>query len=82
MMRDPFSGIGKPEPLRYGIAGGWSRRLTDEHRLVYRVQDDVLLLLQAPYRYTKVTSSDRGLSGTIIYATDEETRAKLLELVG
>lgn len=53
MLREPFSGIGKPEPLKYGIAGAWSRRITDEHRLVYRVQDDDLLLLQARYHYTK-----------------------------
>ena len=52
-LRDPFSGIGKPEPLKYGIAGGWSRRITDEHRLVYRVQGDDLLLLQARYHYAK-----------------------------
>ncbi len=53
ILRDPLSGIGKPEPLKYGIAGAWSRRITDEHRLVYRVQDDDLLLLQARYHYTK-----------------------------
>jgi toxin YoeB len=53
ILRDPFSGIGKPEPLKYGIADAWSRRITDEHRLVYRVQDDDLLLLQARYHYTK-----------------------------
>ena len=53
MLREPFSGIGKPEPLKYGIAGAWSRRITDEHRLVHRVQDDDLLLLQARYQYPK-----------------------------
>lgn len=53
MLREPFSGIGKPEPLKYGIAGAWSRRITDEHRLVHRVQDDDLLLLQARYHYPK-----------------------------
>jgi len=53
MLRDPFSGIGKPEALKYGIAGAWSRRITDEHRLVYRVQGDDLLLIQARYHYTK-----------------------------
>lgn len=52
-MRDPNSGIGKPEPLKYGILGAWSRRITDEHRLVYLVQHDDLLLLQARYHYTK-----------------------------
>ena len=52
-LRDPTSGIGKPEPLKYGIAGGWSRRITDEHRLVYRVLNDDLVILQARYRYQK-----------------------------
>ncbi|MGI8625106.1 MAG: Txe/YoeB family addiction module toxin [Geodermatophilaceae bacterium] len=37
MLHEPFSGIGKPEPLKYGSAGAWSRRITDEHRLVHRV---------------------------------------------
>lgn len=40
IMRDPFSGIGKPEPLRHLMAGAWSRRLTDEHRIVYLVSND------------------------------------------
>jgi toxin YoeB len=52
-LRDPTSGIGKPEPLKYGIAGAWSRRITDEHRLVYRVIGDDLVILQARYHYTK-----------------------------
>ncbi len=46
-LRDPTSGIGKPEPLKYGIAGAWSRRITDEHRLVYRVLNNDLVILQA-----------------------------------
>ena len=50
-LRDPTSGIGKPEALKYGITGGWSRRITDEHRLVYRVQSDDLVILQARYHY-------------------------------
>ena len=50
-MREPTSGIGKPEPLKYGIAAGWSRRATEEHRLVYQVLDDDLVVLQARYRY-------------------------------
>ena len=53
MLRDPVSGIGKPEPLKYGIAGAWSRRITDEHRLVYQVGGDDLMLLQARYHYTR-----------------------------
>ncbi len=52
-LRDPTSGIGKPEPLRYGIAGAWSRRITDEHRLVYRIIDDDLVILQARYHYDR-----------------------------
>lgn len=51
IMRDPFSGIGKPEPLKYLAAGMWSRRLTREHRLVYLVRDDRIDFLQARYHY-------------------------------
>jgi toxin YoeB len=49
--RDPFDGIGKPEPLRHLGPGVWSRRITQEHRLVYRVTDDRLLFAQARYHY-------------------------------
>lgn len=49
--RDPFSGIGKPEPLRSMGSGVWSRRITQEHRLVYLVRDDRLDFLQARYHY-------------------------------
>mgnify|MGYP003577464180 CR=1 FL=1 len=49
--RDPFDGIGKPEPLRHLGAGIWSRRITQEHRLVYRVKDDRILFAQARYHY-------------------------------
>ncbi|MCB1079088.1 MAG: Txe/YoeB family addiction module toxin [Verrucomicrobiae bacterium] len=49
--RDPFQGIGKPEPLRHALKGYWSRRITEEHRLVYRVDGDVLLLAQLRYHY-------------------------------
>lgn len=49
--RDPFAGIGKPEPLRYLGAGIWSRRLTQEHRIVYRVENDRILFAQARYHY-------------------------------
>ena len=51
VMRDPFAGLGKPEPLRYALAGCWSRRVTQEHRLVYRVIDERLDFLQARYHY-------------------------------
>ncbi|TXT19773.1 MAG: Txe/YoeB family addiction module toxin [Planctomycetota bacterium] len=51
IMADPFQGIGKPEPLKYLLAGAWSRRLTQEHRLVYLVRDDRIDFLQARYHY-------------------------------
>jgi toxin YoeB len=50
-LRDPFVGIGKPEPLKYVLAGCWSRRITQEHRLVYRVSGTRLDFLQAKYHY-------------------------------
>ncbi len=49
--RQPFAGIGKPEPLRHAMAGFWSRRITDEHRMVYRLEKDALLIAQLGYRY-------------------------------
>ena len=49
--RDPFQGIGKPEPLKHGLAGFWSRRITDEHRLVYAVEKKQILVAQARYHY-------------------------------
>jgi toxin YoeB len=51
VLRDPFDGIGKPEPLRHLYKGAWSRRLTEEHRLVYLVRDDRVDFLQARYHY-------------------------------
>ena len=51
VMRDPFSGIGKPEPLKYLAPGTWSRRLTQEHRIVYLVRDERIDFLQARYHY-------------------------------
>lgn len=51
ILADPFSGIGKPEPLRFELAGCWSRRITQEHRLVYRVTADRIEFLQARYHY-------------------------------
>jgi toxin YoeB len=51
IMRDPFSGIGKPEPLKYLVSGVWSRRLTQEHRIVYLVRDNRGDFLQARYHY-------------------------------
>ena len=49
--RDPFQGIGKPEPLKHGLAGFWSRRITDEHRLVYAVEKKQILAAPARYHY-------------------------------
>ena len=51
VMRDPSTGIGKPEPLKYLATGVWSRRLTQEHRIVYLVRDDRIDFLQARYHY-------------------------------
>lgn len=51
ILRDPFTGIGKPEPLKHLLAGAWSRRITDEHRLVYLVHDEEIIILQARYHY-------------------------------
>ena len=51
VMRDPFTGIGKPEPLKFVLAGCWSRRITQEHRLVYKVSEHRIDFLQARYHY-------------------------------
>jgi toxin YoeB len=51
VVADPFAGIGKPEPLRFELAGCWSRRITQEHRLVYRVTAERIDFLQARYHY-------------------------------
>lgn len=51
ILRDPFEGIGKPEPLKYLASGTWSRRLTQEHRVVYLVSNDRIDFLQARYHY-------------------------------
>ena len=51
ILRDPFTGTGKPEPLKYLAPGAWSRRLTQEHRIVYLVRDDRIDFLQARYHY-------------------------------
>ena len=51
VLRDPRSGIGKPEPLKFHLQGCWSRRVTQEHRLVYLVKDQRIHFLQARYHY-------------------------------
>ena len=50
--REPFSGIGKPEPLKHALSGYLSRRITDEHRIVYKVQGDALHIAQLRYHYS------------------------------
>ncbi|MEU9057345.1 Txe/YoeB family addiction module toxin [Streptomyces sp. NPDC048430] len=50
-MRNPFDGIGKPEPLRGDLSGYWSRRIDDEHRLVYKATESELIIVQARYHY-------------------------------
>ncbi|HSM83825.1 MAG TPA: Txe/YoeB family addiction module toxin [Nodosilinea sp.] len=51
IQRQPFEGIGKPEPLKHGLSGYWSRRITDEHRIVYKVEGDSILIAQLRYHY-------------------------------
>ncbi len=50
--RQPFTGTGKPEALRHALAGYWSRRITDEHRFVYKVHENALLIAQLRYHYS------------------------------
>ena len=50
--REPFAGIGKPEPLRHGLSGYWSRRINDEHRLVYKCSGSQILIAQLRYHYS------------------------------
>lgn len=49
--RNPFEGIGKPEPLKHGLSGYWSRRINDEHRMVYKVEEEAILLAQLRLHY-------------------------------
>lgn len=51
VQREPLTGIGKPEPLKHALSGYWSRRITEEHRMVYRVEGDALLIAQLRYHY-------------------------------
>jgi toxin YoeB len=51
IQRDPFDGIGKPEMLRANLSGHWSRRITDEHRLVYRVEGDTVIVIACRFHY-------------------------------
>jgi toxin YoeB len=52
VLRDPFEGIGKPEPLRHALTRAWSRRISEEHRLVYLVDGDDIVVLQVRYHYS------------------------------
>jgi toxin YoeB len=49
--RNPFEGIGKPEPLKHALSGYWSRRINDEHRIVYKVSSNAVLIAQLRYHY-------------------------------
>ena len=51
IQRDPFTGIGKPEPLKGDLSGYWSRRIDDEHRLVYRPTENEVVIIKARYHY-------------------------------
>ena len=51
ILRQPFDGIGKPEPLKYDLKGCWSRRINDEHRLVYQVTDEEIIVIACKYHY-------------------------------
>ncbi len=50
-MRNPFEGVGKPEPLKHALSGYWSRRITDEHRFIYKVSGDAIHIAQLRYHY-------------------------------
>ena len=49
--REPFAGVGKPEPLKHALSGFWSRRITDEHRMVYRIEEGAMLIAQLRFHY-------------------------------
>ena len=51
VQRSPFDGIGKPEPLKHALSGYWSRRINEEHRFVYKVNDNFILIAQLRYHY-------------------------------
>ena len=51
ILRNPFDGIGKPEQLKYELKGCWSRRISDEHRLVYKINDDSVIILSCKFHY-------------------------------
>ena len=51
IQRSPFDGVGKPEALKHALSGWWSRRINDEHRIVYKVEGDAVLIAQLRYHY-------------------------------
>ena len=51
IQREPYTGIGKPEPLKHALTGFWSRRINDEHRIVYKIENDALVIAQLRYHY-------------------------------
>jgi toxin YoeB len=51
IQRMPYEGTGKPEPLKHGLSGYWSRRITDEHRIVYKIENDSVIIAQLRYHY-------------------------------
>jgi toxin YoeB len=53
IMRDPIKGLGKPEPLKHELSGFWSRRITDEHRLMYQVSGEQLIIASCKFHYSK-----------------------------
>lgn len=51
IQRQPFEGVGKPEPLKHNFSGYWSRRITDEHRIIYKIEDNSIMIAQLRYHY-------------------------------
>ena len=51
IQRNPFTGLGKPEPLKFDMSGLWSRRINQEHRLIYQVKDEYIVIVQCRYHY-------------------------------
>jgi toxin YoeB len=53
IVRSPYSGIGKPEPLKHGLAGYWSRRIDEQHRIIYKLEEGAIYFVQLRYHYGK-----------------------------
>jgi toxin YoeB len=54
IQKDPFSGLGNPEPLKHNLKGLWSRQITDEHRLVYKITDNEIIIMSCKFHYPKL----------------------------